>query len=81
MATALLVFGGTSQAIGRDLVRIGGEEPPAAFAAGGSIQGLGVLLLLAAIACFAVFAAKMHAAGRRLAEPDVMLDEPSWSPN
>ena len=36
-----------------------------------------MLLLLAAIACFAVFVAKVHGAARRLAELDAMLDETS----
>lgn len=77
VATVLLVFGGTVQAIGRDLVRIGGEEADATSAAGGSIQGLGGLLLVAGIACFAVFVAKVHTAARRLGELDAMLDDPS----
>ncbi|MCP4068444.1 MAG: hypothetical protein GY741_09205 [Phycisphaeraceae bacterium] len=77
VATVLLLFGGSLQAIGRDFVRIGGEKANAALNAGGSIQGLGVLLLLAAIACFAVFVAKVHGAARRLAELDAMLDETS----
>ena len=77
VATVLLLFGGSLQAIGRDFVRIGGEEANAALNAGGSIQGLGVLLLLAAITCFAVFVAKVHGAARRLAELDAMLDETS----
>lgn len=77
VATVLLIFGGSLQAIGRDFVSIKGEEANATFAAGGSIQGLGVLLLLAAIACFAVFVAKVHGAARRLAELDAMLDETS----
>ena len=77
LATLLLIFGGAVQAIGRDFVHIGGEAANAAFNAGGSIQGLGALLLLAAVACFAIFVAKVHAAARRLAELDAMLDESS----
>ena len=72
---SLIFAGGLAQAIAQGLETIAADAggPVAGF--GGSLNGLGVLMILGGIACFAVFVARVHGAASRLRELDSIIQE------
>ncbi len=71
--TGLVFAGGLAQAIARGFEAISADAggPVAEF--GGSLNGLGMLMILGGIACFAVFVARVHGAASRLRELDLII--------
>ncbi|MDG2021035.1 MAG: hypothetical protein P8J59_03695 [Phycisphaerales bacterium] len=75
--TGLIFAGGLAQAIARGFEAITADAGGPAAEFGGSLNGLGVLMILGGIACLAVFVARVHGAASRLRDLDSIIQDSS----